>query len=180
MNNLTEKPFVKHGLYLGGVTVAYILLLYLVDVSLLISLWNSAISLVLIVVFMVLAAKEQRNLNGGSLSYGEGVLTALGVGVISSILGIIFNHLLYNYIDPSLSEQMRTLTIEKTMSMLESMGASESTIEQTMENMDERQFVQDFRAAVTALMVTTIFSSILALIVAAFVKKEAPLFEEQA
>ncbi len=58
-----EKPMVKWGLYLGGLNVAYILVLYLIDVSLLISFWNSAISLTLLIVFMVLAMKEQRRNN---------------------------------------------------------------------------------------------------------------------
>jgi|GEM_PF-2964937 len=131
-----EKPMVKWGLYLGGLNVAYILVLYLIDVSLLISFWNSAISLVLLVAFMVLAMKEQRRNNNEALSYGNGVM--------------------------------------------ESMGASEETIDQAMGNMDERQFKQDLRASFTAILITSIFSAIVALIVAAFVKKEAPLFEEEA
>jgi hypothetical protein len=175
-----ERPMVKWGLYLGGVNVAYILVLYLIDVSLLISFWNSAISLVLLVTFMVLAMKEQRSANGGGLSYGQGVVTGLVVGVISSIIGVLFNAILYNYIDPTLPETIRELTLEKTLGMMESMGASEETIDQAMGNMDERQFKQDLRASFTALLITAIFSTFVALIVAAFVKKEAPLFEEEA
>lgn len=175
-----EKPMVKWGLYLGGINVAYILALYLIDVSLLISFWNTAISLVLFVAFMVLATKEERRNNNDTLSYGNGVVVGLVVGIISSIIGVIFNAILYNYIDPTLPDTIRELTMEKTLGMLESFGASEEDIEQAMSNMDERQFKQDLRASFTALLVSSIFSAIVALIVAAFIKKEAPLFEEEA
>jgi hypothetical protein len=175
-----EKPMVKWGLYLGGLNVAYILVLYLIDVSLLISFWNSAISLTLLIVFMVLAMKEQRRNNNEALSYGNVVVIGIAVGIISSLIGVIFNGLLYNYIDPTLPETIRELTLEKTLGMMESMGASEETIEQAMGNMDERQFQQDLRASFTALLISSLFSAFVALIVAAFVKKEAPLFEEEA
>ena len=126
------------------------------------------------------AMKEQRRNNNEALSYGNWVVIGIAVGIISSLIGVIFNGLLYNYIYPTLPETIRELTLEKTLGMMESMGASEETIEQAMGNMDERQFQQDLRASFTALLISSLFSAFVALIVAAFVKKEAPLFEEEA
>jgi hypothetical protein len=173
-----EKPLVKWGLFLGGVNVVYLLLLYIVDVSLLISFWNSAISLVLVVVFMVLGTREQRKLNDNALPYGEAVVTGIGIGVISSIVGVAFNAVLYNVIDPGLADTIKELTIENTASMMEKFGASDADIEKALEGMEARDFKQDFRSLVTALLISSIFSAVVALIVGAFVKRTPDLFEE--
>jgi hypothetical protein len=173
-----EKPMIKWGLFLGGVNVLYILLLYIMDVSLLVSFWNSLVSLVLSVVFMILACREERTNNGGTLMYGNAVVLGIGVGVIASILGVAFNGILYNVIDPTLAETMKELTIEKTASMMEGFGASEADIEKALENMDTRAFEQNFRSMATALMVSALFSAFLALIVGAFMKRTPDIFEE--
>lgn len=175
---LFERPVIKWGLFLGGVNVLYILLLYIVDVSLLVSFWNSLIAFALTVVFMVLAMREQRNLNGNVLAYGNAVVLGIGVGVLSSIVGVAFNGILYNVIDPGLAETMKELTIEKTASMMEGFGASEADVEKALENMDTRSFEQDFRSMATALMVSAIFSAFVALIVGAFMKRNPDIFEE--
>jgi hypothetical protein len=104
----------------------------------------------------------------------------IGVGVIASILGVAFNGLLYNVIDPSLAETMKELTIEKTASMMESFGASDADIEKALENMDTRAFEQNFRSMATALMVSAIFSAFLALIIGGFMKRSPDIFEEAA
>ncbi len=173
-----ERPLVKWGLFLGGVNVVYILLLYIIDVSLLVSFWNSLISLAITVGFMVLAMREQRAANGGVLAYGNAVVLGIGVGVISSIIGVGFNGILYNIIDPGLAETMKELTVEKTASMMEGFGASEADIEKALENMDARNFEQNFRSMATALMVSAVFSAFVALIVGAFLKKNPDIFEE--
>ncbi|MFN3528478.1 MAG: DUF4199 domain-containing protein [Bacteroidia bacterium] len=177
--SIFEKPMMKWGLFLGGVNVAYILVFYLIDVSLLISFWNTLISLVLLVTFMVLGCRDAREQNQGSLPYGSAVLTALVIGVVSTIVGVLFNSLLYNVIDPSLPETMKALSIEKTAGMLERFGASEESIEQALENMDQREFKQDFRSSVTAVLIASVFSGLIALIVGAFMKRNPPLFEEE-
>lgn len=173
-----EKPMIKWGLFLGGVNVLYILLLYIIDVSLLVSYWNSLVSLALSVAFMVLACREERTNNGNTLMYGNAVVLGIGVGVIASILGVAFNGILYNVIDPTLAETMKELTIEKTASMMEGFGASEADIEKALENMDTRAFEQDFRSMATALMVSALFSAFLALIIGAFMKRTPDIFEE--
>lgn len=177
---LFDRPMIKWGLFLGAANVLYILLIYIIDVSLLVSFWNSLIALALTVVFIILACKEERTKNGGTLVYGNAVVLGIGVGVIASVLGVAFNGLLYNVIDPSLAETMKELTIEKTASMMESFGASDADIEKALENMDTRAFEQNFRSMATALMVSAIFSAFLSLIIGGFMKRTPDIFEEAA
>lgn len=173
-----ERPMIKWGLFLGGVNVLYILLLYIIDVSLLVSFWNSLIALALTVVFMILAMREQRTQNANTLAYGNAVVVGIVVGVLSGVVGVSFNGLLYNVIDPTLAETMKELTIEKTAGIMEGFGASEADIEKALENMDSRSFEQDFRSMATALMVSAVFSAFVALIVGAFMKRTPDVFEE--
>lgn len=174
-----NKPMVKWGLYLGGLNIIYLLVLYMIDISLIVSMWNSLISLVLIIVFMVLGTKEERKNNNEVLPYGHAVVTALVIGVIASIIGVIFNVVLYTVIDPSLPETLKAVTIEKTAASMEKWGVPESDIEEAIENLERKDFSQNLRSSLTALLISSIMTAIIALIVAAFVKKEAPIFEEE-
>lgn len=174
-----NKPMIKWGLYLGGLNIIYLLVLYMIDVTLIASLWNSLVSLVLIIVFMVIGAKEERKINNGVLPYGHAVVTALVIGVIASIIGVIFNVVLYTVIDPSLPETLKALTIERTASSMEKWGVPEADIEEAIQNLERKDFSQNLRSSFTALLISSIMSAIIALIIAAFVKKEAPFFEEE-
>lgn len=173
-----EQPIVKWGLFLGGVNVAYILLIYIIDVSLMVSFWNSMISLALTISFMILGMREVRTQNGGSLAYGQAVVSGIGIGVLSSIVGVAFNGILYNFIDPGLADTMKELSIENTASLMESMGASDADIETALENMEGRSFDQDLRSMATALLISAVFSAFMALIVGAFMKRSPNIFEE--
>lgn len=177
--SIFNKPMVKWGMYLGGLNIITLLVLYMIDVSLIVSLWNSLLSLVLIIVFMVIGTKAERKNNNEVLPYGHAVVTALMIGVIASVIGLIFNVVLYTVIDPSLPETLKAVTIEKTAASMEKWGVPAEDIDEAIENLERKDFSQNFRSTFTALLIASIMSAIIALIVAAFVKKEAPLFERE-
>ena len=49
--------------------------------------------------------------------------------VVSYVVGSLFNILLYNVIDPSLTEVVTELTIQNTIPMLESFGTPQEAID---------------------------------------------------
>ncbi len=172
-----EKSFVKWGLYLGLAAVILSFGLYMIDVTLMVSGWVSLISYALIITFMILSARQERSERDGYLTYGQAVINSLGVSVIYTIITISFTGLLYNVIDPELPETLKTITIERMASTMESFGMAEADIDKAIEATEARDFKQDFRALATGALVLIAINFVIGLIVSIFTRKNPPMFE---
>jgi hypothetical protein len=176
-----ERPMVKWGLYLGGVLVASLFAVYILSTPSLISWWYSTLTLAVFpIIFMVLANQETRRIKNNTLLFGDGVVVCLIVGVISTLINISASYLLYNFIEPELPVILKEQLIEKTITFLENRGVSENDIEQTLTNMERQDFSQNLRTSFTSILVMSIVSAFYGLIIAAIMKRDAPLFEEEA
>jgi len=170
--------WLRWGLILGGLQIAFTAVQYMIDPALMIAWWNSLLALGLLIALMVAAALERRKALGGYLSYGESVWLMCRVCMVGGLLSVVFIGLLYNVIDTELDEKMKELTLEKTEQMLENFNAPSDQIEETMEAMEKRDFSQTPRSLGIAWMVSLIFGLFLALIASAFTRKNEPLFSE--
>lgn len=166
----TAKLALKWGLISGVATMLYSTLLYTTG------LFNnpsaSWVTIILAVVFITLAMREFRELNGGYLSYGEGVglgtLTAAISGLLSATYGMIYT----SFIDPTIMDQI----IEANRERMEEQGQlSDEQIEAAMETMQAFQspgitfFVGVLGAVLGGLLIS--------LIVAAIMRRNRPVFE---
>jgi len=174
---LLEKSFVKWGLYAGLASVVLTFLLYMIDIKLLVSGWISLIIYGMIITFMVLSARQERNENGGYLSYGKAVLNSVGVNIISTILSIIFTALLYNVIDPELPESLKTISMENMASTMEGFGSSEADIDNALKMAEERQVDYDLKGLSMVALIAIAMNFIVGLIVSIFTRKNPPMFE---
>ncbi len=112
---------------IGGLLVIVIgLIQYLLGITSTISQAVGWLSMLITIVFPVLAIREHRDNDlGGYISYGRGlgtgVLTALIIGLVTAIWTI----LLYNVIDPSIMDQIMQVQAEA----MEEQGMSDEDIE---------------------------------------------------
>lgn len=174
---LLEKSFVKWGLYAGLASVVLTFLLYVVDIKLLVSGWISLLIYGMIITFMILSAREERNQNEGYLSYGKAVLNSLGVNVISTIISVVFTALLYNVIDPELPESLKTITMENMAATMESFGSSEADIDNALKMAEERQVDYDLKGLALVASIAIAMNFVIGLIVSIFTRKNPPMFE---
>ena len=173
INELDVKnasPFptaLRHGV-IGGLLVIVIgLVQYLLGVTSTVSQALGWLSMLIVIVFPILAIRRHRDNDlGGYISYGRGLgtgtLTALIIGLITAIWTIV----LYNAIDPSI---MDTIMQAQTEGMEES-GMSDEDIERAMAMTSK--FMTAPVMAIMGLGLYTVFGFITSLIAAAVLKRE--------
>ncbi|AQG82214.1 DUF4199 domain-containing protein [Spirosoma montaniterrae] len=153
----------KWGLILGIALIVYSLALFLTD-----NVGNTGlgfISYALSIGGIILAMREFRTLNGGYMSYGEGLTVGTLTSGISGLLSSLFSTFYTTVIDTGVMERMADQTREK----LEESGVSDEVIEQQME------FVKMFQSPgllfVFGVIGSIVLGLIFSLIIAAFMKK---------
>ena len=95
---------------------------------------------------------------------------------ISYLVGIVYQILLYNIIDPSLPEVMKQLTVEMTVEMMENFGTPDEAIDAAIVGIE--QGIEEGTTPLGILKSTpwgTLFIAIFALIASLFIKKNPPV-----
>jgi peptidoglycan/LPS O-acetylase OafA/YrhL len=127
------------------------------------------------VIIAVLACRKAKSENDGFLPFKEALKISFGVLVASTIATSLFSYLLYNYIDPPFGERMVQLTMEKTQQFMEKMGTSQDAIDKAMKDVTFDSLFS-LKKVFQGFMFGCIFNFIIALIIAAIMKKNKPEF----
>jgi Protein of unknown function (DUF4199) len=173
---IMNNESVKWGVILGGISVAITLILYIINAELLAA---SSIGFGIMAVsigFMVYAGIVLRRVNGGYISFGEIFKGLMIVTVVSSLISILFQYVLHNFIDPDLAETLNNAVIKNTTDMMAKFGTPEDVVEQTIEQMKADlpiktslgAFAKNFGFSVAG-------SAVVSLIIAAILKKNEPM-----
>ncbi len=171
----SKNQGLTYGVVNGLVGILLTVVLYLIGVKAFVSPF-AYIAMVIPIVFAVLAAQAQKKAQGGFLEFGEALKTTFTVFVIGTLLGIIFNYVLFNLIDVGFREALAQETAESVAKMMQKFGAKQEDIDKAM---TDAQSGNSYSAGKMALgfAFSSIFSFIISLIVSAIVKKSKPAFE---
>lgn len=129
------------------------------------------VSFVLNVSILFLALKEIRTLQGGYMSYGEGLGSATLLGGIWGVVGGGFNYIYINFIDDTAIIRQMELARQR----LEDQGLSESQI-QDAERITSMMMGPGVQF-ITIVMVTIFFLFLLGLVVSGIMKRDKPMFD---
>lgn len=171
----TEKTTIvnqglKFGLIMGFVQIAITLVLYMVNKELLVDFKILLLLLVVSIALMVWPVRNYKKLNDDTITFRDAFLVCLIAIAGGSLLSTVFNYVLYNLIDPSLSEFIKERTIEKTVGFMEKMGTPQEDIERAVGPLLE----QDFKMTPAKLggqwFQSVLFGCIPALIIAAVLR----------
>ena len=163
----TARVALKWGLILGIVQIAFSAIIFLTD-----NFGNNALGSVaylLILIGVVLAMRDFRTLNGGYMTYGQGVGTGTLTAAVSGLLSSLFSVFYMTFIDTNVMERI----MDKSREQMESQGnMSDEQVEQAME------MVQKFQSPgilfVFGILGSIIIGLILSLIVSAFLRRDKP------
>ncbi|MBC6698201.1 DUF4199 domain-containing protein [Hymenobacter sp. BT190] len=129
------------------------------------------LSLVILLVGIVLAHKQFRQLNGGFMSYGQGLGLGTIVTAVSGVLGGAFSYIYLTFIDPDYMKRVMDITRTR----MEEKGLSDVQIDQSMAMMEK--FTGGVLSTVFAVLGALIIGFIVSLIVSAITKNPRPEFE---
>lgn len=127
------------------------------------------------IIIAVLACSKAKKENSGFLEFKEALKICFGVLVLSTLATSLFSYLLYNVIDRPFGERMVQLTMEKTQQFMEKLGTPQDAIDKSMKEMTFENLFS-FKKIFQGFMFGCIFNFIIALIVAAIMKKNKPEF----
>lgn len=161
------KPALTYGLILGFVSVFLSLVFYFIGMST--ANWTNWVNMLVGIVLLVYLMVHYRNVHlGGYASFGQIFLMVLvSAGIISTIIGALYQYVLFTFIDPGLVEQIKIVAEERIMS---NSRIPESMYDDIMERMEKRMTVGYMIRM--ALILGPIVNAFIGLIIAAFIKKE--------
>ncbi len=166
------KPiWLKFGIIFGALSIILYLISYYVFPM---GMWKQLLfGFTIMIVIMVLSAREYKREHDGILPYGEALKLTFLTGFTGSLIAGIFSIILINLVDPSIVDILKEQAIESTQAMLESFGAKEDVINEAMDEIEndfESRFT--FTSQLLGNFTNAIFIVIIASIVSIFVKKD--------
>ena len=133
------------------------------------------LSYALLIVMAVLAGNKQKKINDGHLEFSEALKVTFSVFASALLLQTLFTYVLLNFIDPSFKEAVGQEVMNKSEEMMRSFGASDSQIDEAMENqLGSDQF--SFSKMILGYALWCIVWFIVSLIISAIIKKSKPAF----
>ena len=161
------KPALIYGVILGLVSVFISLIFYFIGMSTV--SWTNWVNMLVGLFLLVYLMIQYRNVHlGGYASFGQiFVMVLVSAGIISTIIGAIYQYLLFTVIDPGLLDQVRIVAEEKIMS---NSRIPESMYDDMLERMEKRMNVGYMIKM--SLIFGPVVNALIGLIVAAFLKKE--------
>ncbi len=130
------------------------------------------ITTLVLIVGIVLAQREYKQLNGGFMSYGEGLTIGALVSIIVGLLGAAFVYVYTTFIDP----ETMTRAMDKARADMEAKGTmSDAQIDQAMSF--SAKFTSGPILLVFVILGTLFMGFLVSLIASAFVKNPKTEFE---
>ena len=133
-----KEEILKSGIILAGVSIILTMLTYMINVELMVEWWFGILSLIISVGLLIYLGITYRNSIGGILSYGNALKYSILVMLVSYIIGICFQILLYTVIDPDLLEVISDLTIEKSVEDMGRWDVPQEQIDASITFMEEQ------------------------------------------
>lgn len=117
------KFSLNYGLILGLISVVFGVMLYTQGMHYEMNTSVIVISTILTIVVIVLGTLAYKKANGGYLKLGEAVKLAVGIALVSTILSLLYQYVLINFIEPDFMDKAIALAkpdaFEKNPSMTE-------------------------------------------------------------
>lgn len=165
----TTKVALKWGIIIGICSVVFSTLIMVLGM-----VGNQAIGFVAYIiigigVFMAMNAYKKEN--NGFMSYGQGLGIGALMAAVSGLLSSAYSFVYMKFIDPSVMDQI----FKKAEADMEKKGLSPEQIDQAMEM--SKVFMSPGAMFVWGVVGSILLGFVFSLIIAAFVKKDKPIFD---
>lgn len=183
MENTTDRPdflkqVLKFGIIIALVNIIITLFIYVVDVTMMVKWWFLLIIFVVNIILILYAGFEWRKLNGGFLPFKGAFSYIFSVLFVSGLIGLLFNILLYQVIDPDLPNTLKDASIEEMVSFMERFNVPDADIDRQVEEIEVKTMEQySISGMFFSFLYSLIVYAVVALIIGAIVKKSKPEFE---
>jgi hypothetical protein len=166
----------KNGLILGAFMIFISLMSYIMGVDFKLSLIWNLIELITPLVFLIVLINQFKKINLGYLNFKNSFIVCFGLLAASTFIHTFFKILLFNYVDPSYGIILQEATIQKLIVVMSDFFPDDVIDELIVDLESQNSFsVSSLSKGYTSSLFFFVF---LSLIIALFVKKEAPIETE--
>jgi len=183
-NQIQKDPVLKlsliHGLLLGIVSVVLSIIFSMIDpVIIFTNFWIGILILIIVIVLMVVLGLDVRKKIGGFWSFGEAFKSLIIMAVVLVVMSTLYNFILFKFVDPGLPAKANSALLDKITTSLNNSGVDQSRIDEYTKQFQDGEFEAKLKPTLVnelkALGGGIILYAIIGLIIAASIKKKAPL-----
>lgn len=177
MNEIVKKNGIKYGLIIGLISVCFYTIAYVFDETLFVN-WKLGIGfLIVFFVLMLMSVISTKKEQEGFISFKDAFSAFVITGVVHTAITAVFNITLFNLIDPDFALRLTEMTTENTIAFMERAGAPEERIEEALVKLEEKGNQYSIGNILKGTVYYVLFASVIGALVAAFMKKERPIFD---
>ena len=125
-------------------------------------------------VFMFNATRTARLSQGGYGTFRELISPAFAFFAIATLISTVFNYILYNLIDPDLSDSLKNYVLESTQQMMQGWNVPSEKIDAELDRIQEQDFSLSLVSLSRGLAYNLIFGFMVSAIIAAVSQKKRP------
>ncbi len=181
LKNSEEMKFtaINSGILAAVINLVILLIMYAIGPATFGSTWTGILMMVYSCAILIFLGLKGRKENGGFFTWFEAFKYLLIVTAIFMVGSTVCNMVLFNLIDPDFMVKVKEITIEKTVTMMEGFGLSESQLDETVvgieESFEDRMSIGgQLKGLGIGVVVMAVINCLLALII----KKNRPEFAE--
>lgn len=166
-----KKNGITFGIITGLTSVLITALIYSINLNLFTSPWigfaNLALYFTIAVVLLVKTKKEFKD----TFTFKDAFTTYFISALIGIVISVVFNIILFNFVDPSAKDTIKELTLKYMVSAMEKFNTPAETINKAINDMKENdQF--SIIGLLKGSLSNIVFCTIFGLILAAFFKSK--------
>lgn len=167
MNEIIKKNGISFGIISGVVAALITATIYSIDLNLFTAWWVTVLSITIsIVIAIVLLTKTKKELNG-IFPFKDAFTTYFISAVIGILISVVFNIILFNFIDPSAKDAIKEISIKYAVGMMEKFNTPSATINEAVKKLQENdQFsiVELLKGSIFSIVFSALFGLLLALV----------------
>lgn len=175
----TLRDFIfKWGLVIGLAQCTLSLISYLLGIEWMVSFTFALLNIMVMIGGPIYCGLLWKKTQGGFLDFKSSFVVIFIVFAAAGFVLLGYNVLMFTVIDPEVPAMVKDAVIEKTFTMMERFGASESDIEKTVEDLEGTDMEYSPTSLIKGYFTSWLWGALIALIGAAIIKKNKPMFEE--
>nr|WP_281337469.1 DUF4199 domain-containing protein [Flavobacterium eburneipallidum] len=167
VNEIIKKNGISYGIITGIVSALITTTIYVVDLNLFTVWWVSVLNIIIYVTIgVVLLSKTKKELKG-IFPFKDAFTTYFISAVIGIVIAVVFNIILFNFIDPSAKDAIKELSIKYAVEMMQKFNTPASAINEAVTKLQESdQFspIELIKGSVFSIIFSALFGLLLALI----------------
>jgi len=165
-----KKIALNYGVLLALLSIVLQVISYVLDAHIDRPWWLSVVQLLISVAVIVYGIKLFKTGNAGYLTLGQAIKTGVAISLIAGIIGVIFNYIFMNFIDPDFIA--KTMEFSREQMIVSNPDMTQEQIDNAMDI--SAKFMSPLIMSAFAIIATLFFGFIISLVAGVIMRRNPP------